>query len=177
MILSHAKNNQLCESGKHDLSHIYNHVFISNYKVAKNIDILNKNNIETVLYVGSQPNSNIIKSNYNKNNINHAFVYMTDTIDTNINDCFEQAWSVITDSVEQKKNILVHCRQGVSRSPTVVAYYLMRILYDHKVKQSKTMRPVLNEVLDLIQMYRPCIKPNINFVTQLKHYEKKLLTI
>ena len=57
---------------------------------------------------------------------------VSDTIYSNISDCFETAWQFINDNAEQHRNVLVHCQKGISRSPTIVASYLMRILYEHK---------------------------------------------
>jgi hypothetical protein len=60
-------------------------------------------------------------------------------------------------------NILVHCAQGVSRSATIVAGYLMR-------KESMSCQ----EALSFIKCLRPVSGPNDGFRAQLKQLEKEL---
>jgi protein tyrosine phosphatase len=159
------------------ISHIYKNIYLSNYKNAENINRLNEHNIGAILYIGNRPKSPNIKQLYINNNINHRFIHMNDSIYANISECFEPSWKFITKNAEQDRNILVHCHKGISRSPTIVAYYLMRILYEYKFKHHNKIQPVLNEILDLIHLYRPCANPNINFILQLKMYESKILQV
>jgi predicted protein tyrosine phosphatase len=160
-----------------EMSHIHKHIYISNYKNAKNINTLIAPQIGAVLYIGNRPKSKKTQKMYDTHNIHHAFIPMDDTMDADISGCFETAWKFINDNIKQKRNILIHCRRGISRSPTIVAYYLMRLLYEYKLKHRSVIKPFLNEILDLIQLYRPCTKPNINFILQLKMYENKLLKV
>ena len=160
-----------------DISHIYKQIYLSNYKNAKSISLLNAHHIGAVLYIGNRPKSPETQKLYDVNSIKHTFIHMVDTIDANISECFETAWKFITENVKHGKNILVHCRQGISRSPTIVAYYLMRMLYEYKIKHHSKIQPLLNEILDLIHLYRPCANPNINFILQLKMYENKMLKV
>lgn len=162
---------------KNYISHIYKQIYLSNYKNAERISMLNDHHIGAVLYIGKCPKSPKIQKLYDENSINHIFIHMDDTIDANISDCFETSWKFINENVNNGKNILVHCRQGISRSPTIVAYYLMRMLYEYKLKHNSKIQPYLNEILDLIHLYRPCVKPNINFILQLKMYENKFLKV
>ncbi|KAK0649328.1 protein-tyrosine phosphatase-like protein, partial [Cercophora newfieldiana] len=64
-------------------------------------------------------------------------------------------------SLTQRGKVLVHCSQGVSRSPTVVIAYLMR-------KQKKGLRTVLADV----KMKRREVDPCENFLEQLKIWEE-----
>ena len=60
-------------------------------------------------------------------------------------------------------NVLVHCAQGVSRSATIVASYLMR-------KENMSC----NDALAFIKYLRPVSRPNDGFRTQLKQLEEEL---
>ena len=60
-------------------------------------------------------------------------------------------------------NVLVHCAQGVSRSATIVASYLMR-------KENMSC----NDALAFIKYLRPVSGPNDGFRTQLKQLEEEL---
>ncbi|KAK0611449.1 protein-tyrosine phosphatase-like protein, partial [Immersiella caudata] len=64
-------------------------------------------------------------------------------------------------SLTQEKKVLVHCSQGVSRSPAVVTAYLMR-------KQKRGFRAVLAEV----KMKRREVDPSDNFLEQLRIWEE-----
>jgi protein-tyrosine phosphatase len=63
-------------------------------------------------------------------------------------------------NIEQKRNILVHCNQGVSRSTTVCLAYLM---LDHGMS--------FDEALAQIKAARPSVRPNAGFVARLKLLE------
>ena len=67
-------------------------------------------------------------------------------------------------------NILIHCKKGISRSPTIVAYYLMRKMFE-RMKSKCIMEPVMDDILRLIHINRPCSNLNKTFIQQLKKYE------
>jgi protein-tyrosine phosphatase len=56
-------------------------------------------------------------------------------------------------------NVLVHCHAGISRSVSIVIYYIMK-------KYKKTY----DEALILIRRNRPIANPNPHFAEQLKIY-------
>ncbi|KAK7948585.1 protein-tyrosine phosphatase-like protein [Apiospora aurea] len=58
---------------------------------------------------------------------------------------------------EDGAKVLVHCMGGISRSPAVVAYYLMR---------EEGMS--LHDALGAIMKARPAMRPNDGFLRQLK---------
>ena len=60
-------------------------------------------------------------------------------------------------------NVLVHCRQGVSRSASFVIGYLIK-KNDFSV----------DEALGFVQGIRPIIQPNDSFVSQLRDYDRSL---
>ena len=62
--------------------------------------------------------------------------------------------------IDNNKTILVHCREGVSRSSSIVIAYIM-------FKEKKTFSEVYNFVLSK----KSNIKPNENFMKQLKEFE------
>ncbi|KAF9522112.1 protein-tyrosine phosphatase-like protein [Crepidotus variabilis] len=59
-------------------------------------------------------------------------------------------------SVGKRGMVFVHCMMGISRSPTVVAAYLM-----------KTMNMSRPETIRYLQKFRPQVHPNYGFVKQL----------
>ena len=159
-----------------DISCIYKQVFIGNYNQACDINLLKKNNIKSVLHLGCHKKSNKILLLYKKYNIHHKFIEMRDMQNIDINPYCTSASEYINYFTRRGDNILVHCKMGISRSPTVVAHYLMTLMHDHMKKQ-KSVHPVLDEIIDLIRINRPCINPNSGFITQLKQFEKEELNI
>lgn len=69
----------------------------------------------------------------------------------------------LEDARRKNSKVLVHCQAGVSRSPTIVIAYLMRLL-------GISMNDAYNRVREL----RPIVAPNIVFWSQLTDYEVKL---
>ncbi|OQV13512.1 putative MAP kinase phosphatase with leucine-rich repeats protein 2 [Hypsibius exemplaris] len=67
------------------------------------------------------------------------------------------------DGICNTGTILIHCSAGISRSPSVVAGYLMR-----------SKRITLHEALGMIVRVRPQVSPNPNFLSQLKDMEMRL---
>jgi hypothetical protein len=74
---------------------------------------------------------------------------------------FEQSVAFIEKNKDHGK-ILVHCTKGVSRSASVVLYYLMFIT-------NKTLK----ESFTFLAKKRPIIHPNLGFFLQLLEYEKE----
>ncbi|KAH6842907.1 protein-tyrosine phosphatase-like protein [Chaetomium sp. MPI-CAGE-AT-0009] len=57
---------------------------------------------------------------------------------------------------EERHNVLVHCRKGISRSATIIVAYLMR-----------TRRQPLDAALASVKAIRPRVRPTPNFREQL----------
>ena len=63
------------------------------------------------------------------------------------------------------ESVLVHCRGGVSRSATLVLYYM--IWYD---KQANNRLSTLLEYVQRLKDQRECIAPNLAFLELLEEY-------
>lgn len=119
-----------------------------------NEDILKKYNIQTVLSIMSNP-PELDESKYK-----HMKIKILDSPRVNISDYFETTHEFINDSLKEKKNILVHCHAGISRSATIVISYIMNIQLitaDIAFKIVKNKREIIN--------------PNIGFCYNLRQYE------
>lgn len=73
------------------------------------------------------------------------------------------AWIEHALRADPANRVLVHCVQGVSRSASVVAAYLV----------AETRWPP-KYVVEWIQAKRPCAQPNSGFVAQLDEYARSL---
>lgn len=84
-----------------------------------------------------------------------------DLIEENIIQYFPETYEFIKDALASKGRVLVHCQAGVSRSPTIVAAYMMR------EKQLSAQ-----QALDIIKLRRAIIEPNRGFLEQLNLYHE-----
>jgi len=62
---------------------------------------------------------------------------------------------------DPRNRVLVHCMAGVSRSASVVIYFLM-----------KEKGLTFQQALDMVERKRPVVNPNIGFTKTLKEVEK-----
>ncbi|CAF1521752.1 unnamed protein product, partial [Didymodactylos carnosus] len=76
---------------------------------------------------------------------------------------FEECITFIKEARENNKIILVHCSAGVSRSPTIIAAYLI-----------KEFRWSTEKALIYIYKKRNCITPNKGFMKLLFQYQYAL---
>ncbi|KAF8790537.1 dual specificity protein phosphatase 7-like [Argiope bruennichi] len=81
----------------------------------------------------------------------------------NLSSFFPQAIKFIDEARKSKLGVLVHCLAGISRSVTITLAYLM-----HELNIS------LNEAYDFVQRRKANISPNLNFLGQLKDFERQL---
>ncbi len=73
----------------------------------------------------------------------------------------ERNAAIIRRHLAQGKNVFVHCHAGMSRSATVIAFYLW------KYGLPKKKKPSLLEVFRYLRQKRPIIRPNFGFIRQL----------
>lgn len=90
-------------------------------------------------------------------------IAVNDNETQNLKDHFEEAIEFIEEARNANAKVLVHCQAGISRSPTIVIAYLM------KLKGLK-----FNDAYNRVRELRPIIAPNLIFMSQLMDYETKL---
>lgn len=91
-------------------------------------------------------------------------INISDTFEQLVDKFFDETHNFIEEARRNKCNILVHCKAGISRSPTIAIAYLM-----------KWKRLQLHEAYEFVKQCRPQISPNLNFMGQLINYEKQLI--
>jgi hypothetical protein len=101
---------------------------------------------------------------YHESNIEYCRVSVRDEDFADIGIYLESATNFIHRHVEMQQGaVVVHCRQGVSRSASVVIAYLMRF-------QGMS----LEKAYVLAKERRPLVNPNPGFWSQLKEFEKRV---
>ena len=136
----------------HDISQITNNIFIGNFTSSRCKTNLTDKNISAIL--------NISGIEVNPYTSNYLFFDINDNPSENIKAIFNQCFEFIDKNVENNKNVLVHCQMGISRSTTIVIYYLMK---KNNIK--------FQDAYDIVKNKRSVANPNFGFVFQLKQEE------
>lgn len=155
------------------ISHIFNNIYISDYSKACDIPALRSMGIGAVLFLGCKNKPLEILESYSVNYIDHKFIGIADNKNSDLKKCYNPSWKYINERITTNTNILVHCMRGISRSPSIVAYYLLRMI--HKCSSEHIEQPMLSDVMSLIHKHRPCVNPNPGFIHQLQEYEQHLI--
>ncbi|KAJ7489586.1 protein-tyrosine phosphatase-like protein [Mycena latifolia] len=110
--------------------------------------------ITHVLSIGSTPPSTLPGVTYHR-------LALSDDVDSSLDKVISSANDIIASIADsQSSRILVHCSAAVSRSPTVVAAYLI-----------SQCGMSLRAALGIIISSRPAVCPNPGFLAQLKSLE------
>lgn len=123
----------------------YDSEFLTTNKISHIVRVLEDDSTLAIVY------SRGIKTHYIK---------IFDGDEQPIGDHFNSAVAFIDDALSGGNSVYVHCYAGVSRSPTIVAAYLIKI---HKMTAA--------EALKYIAERRPCIDPNEGFRAALRDWE------
>ena len=83
-----------------------------------------------------------------------AFAFIDETRNIHLDNCVDK---------RRPEGVLVHCKQGVSRSATLIIAYVMKAT-------GKTM----NEAYAMVKDKSPVISPNLVLIYQLNEYEKEM---
>ena len=133
---------------------IINNVYLSG-KDGASYDNIQKYEIDVVIRIG-------FFDEMIDNCVYHSYP-LEDTNDEKIDSIFEETSSIIQQCYLQNKRVLVHCHAGVSRSSTIILYYMMKYL-DFTLK----------DAFDHCFSKRPIVRPNEGFAKTLQSYEKVL---
>jgi len=129
---------------------IPNKLYLGNNESAKNLDILKNNQITSILICG------YFLSEF----FPGQFIYKTLEIQDNEYEIIINSLIKGIEFIEKNKTILVHCREGISRSSAIVIGYVM-----YKEKKSYI------EAENFVRAKKSDINPNENFINQLKEFE------
>jgi len=140
-----------------DATQILDYLYIGSVDNAKNRQLLDKLQIKCVLNVSAQC------ENYFPTDFEYHHCKIEDSWFFDITPFIAECVAFIDKAKENKKNILVHCNSGASRSPTIVtAYFIEKMGFS------------LHDALEFIKQKRPMVIPNPAFVAALIKHEKKL---
>lgn len=143
----------------YQLSQVLPGLYLGNARDAEDLNLLQQHDISFIINISTS----IPCYFENEKGFEYMRLPCHDSSNQNIIQYFETAFAYIDRILSMKKNILVHCQGGVSRSPSFIIGYLMRY-------QSKTF----DEAHRLVKTKRSIINPNLHFLGQLSQYEQSL---
>jgi len=142
-----------------EMNQIIPYLYLTSYFVANNEQELANNNIYNILAVISTD----VKRKNTPQHITYMHLPLDDTGSADIKSLFSISNDFIDNSRKQKKNVVVHCMAGVSRSPSIIMAYLI-------AKEGFS----LPQAFEHIRKRREIIQPNYGFMRQLMEYEQQL---
>ena len=118
------------------INHIIDNLYASSKEIAEDINILNQNNITTIISLNNQSFEYPLTMTH----------YRFDTED-NPNFNMKEYYDIIYNIIIKSNNVLVHCDAGVSRTGSIIIYYLMskyNISYDEALEYALSKRPSIS---------------------------------
>jgi predicted protein tyrosine phosphatase len=123
-------------------------------------DFLNNSNI-TIIYL---PYDDIVQQNLWERNNNHVYIHNGEHLEQLYKSKYmiDIGGHFIKHAIQNNKKVLCHCMAGISRSVSVVTYFLMK---EHGMTFANAFSSV--------RAKRAIANPNKSFILQLKEYDIK----
>jgi len=153
------KSTKAGSSSSSAVSLVIPSLYLGPCSAASSKAFLTANAVTHVLSVGATPTNPVEGVAYQR-------ISISDSPSSSITKVCDAACVIIDDALSSHKGkgkILVHCSAGISRSPMVVAAYLMR-------RRGMSLREALSQIIQV----RPQVSPNAGFLEQLKELEMEL---
>jgi predicted protein tyrosine phosphatase len=115
--------------GMDKFSEVTQHIFISNWKNGCDTTMLREQGIKAVLYLGVDAKHASVTKAYEKRHINHLHLPVDMEPPANILPHVQMLNSFIHDHVRKEEKVLIHCNDGISISPAILAIYFISRYY------------------------------------------------
>ena len=108
------------------MSNVAPGIFISNWEASINPAALEANSIRGILTIVNSHRPDSIMQYQKKSGIESMHIYLDDIQEAPLSDYFEAGYNFIEKFVKRGQNVLIYCMMGISRSATMILYYLSR---------------------------------------------------
>jgi protein-tyrosine phosphatase len=142
------------------MSLILPNLWLGNLDILHDSEFLTENNITHVITLLEME---VTTYPMVKRKIKQMYIKIYDADDAPIGTVFEATSAFIDDALAAGGAVYVHCLMGMSRSPTILAAYLIK-------KHAMTAK----EALDYLQSVRPIVDPNSGFREALEKWERNV---
>jgi len=137
---------------------VANAVYLGGYQVAGDLECLQRHGITHIVNMAADVCDNSFPDQFN-----YLTYYLKDTNSEDISPLFYRTLDWIQNAVDSGGRVLVHCREGVSRSATMAIAYLMW-------RQGMSFEAAHEK----LRKARPICNPNTGFTCQLLTLGKRL---
>ena len=148
------KPDKPLKSGKFNqtkLHKINQNLFMSGYHSAADLKTLKLNQITHVINLTSHYCENL-----HKTSVSYSNFQLSDNSNFDLTPFLEEITKTIYQKIEEGEKVLVHCKMGVSRAPSVIIAYLI-----------KQMRMDFHSAFNFLHQINPKISPNLGYLMQL----------
>jgi protein-tyrosine phosphatase len=151
------------------LSPIMPYVYISNLSNGSDLVALSRNSIKVIINVSETNKTDTTLNDFVRYSITHFDIPLPD-IPKNITNELNRCCQIIQKAIDVKKNVLIHCTQGVSKAPAVVAFYILKKFYEKHVPET----PMLSIAINKMKAKRSCIDINNFYIKFLEEEETNM---
>lgn len=154
------ENEKKAIQKKSECNLIYENIYLSGYNCGSDLDFLTKNSFTHIINC-AKASRNFTAKNFEN------FSYLNLNLEDDPGFPISEAIKTFIDFVEKanealpSRKILVHCFEGISRGPSLLAAYLI-----WKLQISK------EAALKFIKEKRPCVEINFGFLFQLEKWSR-----
>ena len=138
-------------------SEILPHLLLGSLNNARSKSTLSKFNVSHILNVNDSAKF------LDSEEIHYSHIPISDYGDTNLYEVFDRCFQVILEARDSSGRVLVHCRHGSNRSPTIVLAYLV-----------KHENMSLKDAYGLVTMKRENVLPHGRYLETLQDLERNI---
>ncbi|PLW48296.1 hypothetical protein PCANC_12898 [Puccinia coronata f. sp. avenae] len=134
-------------------------VFLGPYQASRDLASLQKHHITHICCISESREAHLFKP-YFPDQFNYLTLDIRDATDQHLISIFPKAKEFIDNALQRNGRVLIHCGDGLSRSPAIITAYVMA-----------SCNVSSDTAFHFVQSRRFCVSPNMGFLHQLDAYE------
>lgn len=134
-------------------------IYLGPYQASRDLNTLQNLGITDICCISEPRESHLLKPRF-PDRFNYLTLDIRDSSDQQLISIFPKAKEFIDSSLQRNGKVLIHCGDGLSRSPALMTAYIMAT---HNVTSEAAFH--------FVQSRRFCVSPNMGFLHQLDAYE------